>query len=264
MLAAMSQSVETAALSRAEAASLLRWWLDAGVDVGIAEEPRNWLKEKETSSPLPLPGTAEAQSDGGEPNEPNSRPSLPPAPSGSGSLPPTLDAFHAWLAESATLPLFRAGAARALPHGSANAEIMLVAGIPSPEDAAEGKPIGGAAWALAVRMLAAIGFTPDQAYVAALSCFSGAGSRLSAAEQEHCRDSLFHQIRLVGPKRLLLLGEGPARLLLGSGLLAARGKVHRVAGIPAVVTFPPSHLLGRVGDKPLAWRDLLLLMGEPL
>jgi DNA polymerase len=141
---------------------------------------------------------------------------------------------------------------------------MLLSGIPSPADAAEGRPIGGKAWELAVRMLAAIGFTPEQAYVAALTCFSSAGARMSDGEVEACRDGLLHQIRLAAPKRLLLLGDAPAKLLLGTGLLAGRGKVHRIAGIPTVVTFPPAHLLQRGADKALAWRDLLLLMGEPL
>lgn len=179
-------------------------------------------------------------------------------------MPATLDAYHAWLAETADLPLFRAGAARALPHGLARAEVMLLTGIPSVEDAAEGRPIGGAAWQLTSRMLAAIGFTPEQAYVAALTCFSSGGVRLSEGEVEACRDGILHQLKLAEPRRLLLLGDLPARLLLGSGLLAARGKVHRVAGIPTVATFPPSHLLQRSADKALAWRDLLLLMGESL
>ena len=30
--------------SVAEAASLLEWWLEAGVDIAVGEEPRNWLK----------------------------------------------------------------------------------------------------------------------------------------------------------------------------------------------------------------------------
>jgi DNA polymerase len=263
MLDPMSQTSEVTALSRAEAASLLGWWLDAGVDVGIVEEPRNWLRAKEIASPPP-PAEQIWAGLAADPAALPSHPHSPPSPSTSRSMPATLEAYHHWLAESAELPLFRAGAGRALPHGAQGAEIMLVAGIPSPEEAAEGKPIGGAAWQLTVRMLQAIGLVPDQAYVAALTCFSGAGSRLTPAEQDRCRENLLHQIRLVAPRRLLLLGEGPARLLLGTGLLAARGKVHRMAGIPAVVTFPPSHLLGRSGDKPLAWRDLLLLMGEPL
>jgi hypothetical protein len=37
-------AASTDELTHGEAAKLLRWWLDAGVDVAIAEEPRNWLK----------------------------------------------------------------------------------------------------------------------------------------------------------------------------------------------------------------------------
>jgi DNA polymerase len=101
---------------------------------------------------------------------------------------------------------------------------MLVTGVPAPEDTAEGKPIGGPSYALAVRMLAAIGIVPEQAYVAALACFAGAGSRLSPSELETCREGLLHQIDLVRPKRLLLLGDEPANLLLGLRLLPARAR----------------------------------------
>jgi hypothetical protein len=30
--------------TRAEAGRLLQWWLDAGVDTAISEQPRQWLK----------------------------------------------------------------------------------------------------------------------------------------------------------------------------------------------------------------------------
>ena len=46
---------------------------------------------------------------------------------------------------------------------------MLLSDSPSLEDYASRQPIGGKAWALAQRMLAAIGLTPDQAYSASLS-----------------------------------------------------------------------------------------------
>jgi DNA polymerase len=243
--------------------SLLSWWLDAGVDVGISEAPRNWLTPP--APPMRAMATEGAQQPAsGEASTIAPHPTSGPVtqlPEGA-ARPLSLDAFHAWLAESATLPLFRAGAARALPHGPAEAEVMLLTGVPGPEDTAEGKPIGGPAHALVVRMLAAIGLSPEQAYVAALACFAGAGSRLSPSELASCRDNLLHQIDLVRPRRLLLLGDEPASLLLDLRLLQARGKVHRIHGIPAVVTFHPRHLLERTGDKALAWRDLLLLMGE--
>lgn len=249
MLTAMNERLEPGDLTRAEAMSLLAWWIEAGVDVAVGDEPRYWRVRAAPPPPVLEP----------EPEVPAPQPSRPTS---GGTLPTTLEAFHAHLAESADLPLFRAGAARALPHGPAQAELMLLAGIPSPDDTNEGKPIGGEAWSLATRMLRAVGLGPDQAYIAALTCFSGTGTRFTAADSDACRDTVLAQIALAAPKRLLLLGDQPAKLLLGQPMASARGKLHRVAGIPAVVTFPPRHLLGHNAHKALAWADLQLIMGE--
>lgn len=247
----MNQRVEADGLSRAEALSLLSWWLDAGVDVAVQEQPRDWRAAKPARAVAADAVVEQAAVPSAEPLTKSPR-SSPPA---------TLELFHSWLAESADLPLFRAGAARALPHGPAHAEIMLVTGIPSPEDTAEGRPIGGSAWTLTERMLRAAGIAPDQAYVAALTCFSGSGTRFSDAETLACRETILSQIALAAPKRLLLLGDQPAKLLLGQPMAAARGKLHRVAGFPTAVTFPPRHLLQNGAHKALAWADLLLIMG---
>jgi DNA polymerase len=260
MLAPMNERLDAHDLSRAEAMSLLAWWVEAGVDVAVQEEPRDWR-----TRPASLPHAQVAESETPAPTETipavASVPEPPPA-SRRGSIPASLDAFHAWLAESADLPLFRAGAARALPHGPTNAEIMLLGGIPAPEDTAEGRPVGGTAWMLAERMLRAVGIAPEQAYIAALTCFSGTGTRFSAADSEACRETILAQIALAMPKRLLLLGDQPAKLLLGQPMASARGKLHRIAGIPTAVTFPPRHLLQNNAHKALAWADLLLIMGE--
>jgi DNA polymerase len=69
-------------------------------------------------------------------------------------------------------------------------------------------------------------------------------------------------IALVVPKRLLLLGDAPARALTRQPLASARGKVHRMEGVRGVATFHPRFLLARPADKALAWRDLLLLTEE--
>lgn len=246
----MNERLEASDLNREEARSLLAWWIEAGVHTAIQEEPRTW---RAAPSPRAAPPPAVAA--------PPSDPVAPQAPSAPASRPATLDAFHAWLAESADLPLFRAGAARALPHGPAQAELMLVAPIPSSEDSAEGRPLGGAAWTLTTRMLRAVGLDQDTVYVASLTCFSGAGTRFSSAETDHCRETLLAQIALAAPKRLLLLGDQPAKLLLGQPLATARGRLQRIAGIPAVVTFPPRHLLANNGHKAMAWADLLMIMG---
>jgi DNA polymerase len=257
MLHPMNQQLEAGDLTRAEALGLLAWWVEAGVDVAVQDEPRDWRKAtapSSQSSGVATPPSAPAQFD--------AEPGTAPATDRRTERPATLNAFHAWLAESADLPLFRAGAARSLPHGPESAEIMLLTGIPAPEDTAEGKPIGGAAWTLAERMLRAAGLAPERAYVAALTCFSGTGTRFSAADSEACRETILAQIALAAPKRLLLLGDQPAKLLLGQPMASARGKLHRLAGVPTAVTFPPRHLIQNNAHKALAWADLLLIMGE--
>ena len=242
-------------MDAAAAASLLGWWLDAGVDTPVAEQPREWLR---SASAVKV-----AHDDG-------PGPAALPAAVASAALAPTaergtmssLGEFHTWLREGSDLPLFQAGAARALPHGPANAEIMLVADLPDRECAMEGRPIGGAAWQLTSRMLAAIGFTPDQAYVASLACFPAPAKRHDPAIAAQCVDDMKRHIALVRPRRLLLLGDGPAKALIGQGTVQARGRIHRIDHVPAVATFHPRQLLGRPSDKAYAWRDLLLLMSE--
>nr|WP_314444753.1 uracil-DNA glycosylase family protein [uncultured Sphingomonas sp.] len=252
----MKEPLQAGDLTRAEALALLAWWVEAGVDVAVQDEPRNWKARAIAALPAQEALVPPASGAGTE------APPTQLAPLTLSERPTTLEAFHAWLGESADLPLFRSGAARALPHGPAGADLMLLNGIPSPEDTAEGRPIGGEAWILTERMLRAVGLKTDQAYVAALTCFSGTGTRFSAADNEACRDNILAQIALVAPKRLLLLGDQPAKLLLGQPMASARGKLHRISGIPTAVTFPPRQLLANNGYKPMAWADLLLIMGE--
>jgi DNA polymerase len=149
-----------------------------------------------------------------------------------------------------------------LPKGLEAAEVMLLVDMPTPEDVADDQPIGGQAWELTQRMLAAIGLGAEDAYVASLSCAYSPGSRLAAKDLEACAAIARRHIALAKPKRLLLLGDGPNRALLGKPLTTARGHVHKIEGVRTVATFHPRHLLQRASDKALAWRDLLLLMEE--
>jgi DNA polymerase len=136
---------------------------------------------------------------------------------------------------------------------------MLLSDSPALEDVAAGQPIGGEAWKLTERMLAAIGIKADQAYSASLSCFHSPGARMSPADRDACAEIARRHIALAKPKRLLLLGDGPSQALLGKPLPLARGHVHKVEGVRTVVTFHPRHLVKRPLDKSQAWKDLLLL-----
>jgi DNA polymerase len=234
---------EAGHIGLAEARSALAWWLDAGVDVAVQEEPRDWLK------PAPPPQRPASPESAPAPNV--TQPSLE-----------TLTELQQWLASSVQLPLAGARSKRVLPHGPENAPVMLLTDAPALEDAAVGQPIGGDAWSLAQRMLAAIGIPAEQAYSASLSCFHAPGSRMSEAERQACADIARQQIRLAKPQRILLFGDGPCVALLGKRLVQARGHVHKVEGVRTVATFHPRHLINRPLDKSLAWRDLLLLMED--
>ena len=226
-------------LDVAEAKSALAWWLEAGVDALVVEQPRDWFR-----APTPrAPPQAEA---------PNVR--IPE--------PETLEALKDWFATGADLPLAGPVSRRSLPHGPAEAEVMFLSEAPGSEDAAAERPIGGAAWHLAERMLAAIGFLPQEAYSASLTCFHAPGKKMTAEERSLCAEIARRHIRLARPKRLVLFGDGPSMALLGKRLTEARGQVHKVEGVRTVVTFHPRHLVHRPLDKALAWKDLLLLMEE--
>jgi DNA polymerase len=230
-------------MTLAEARSALAWWLDAGVDVAVQDEPRDWLR--------PAPRKTAAA-----PEEPSLEPNL---------LQPTqetLGELQQWLASSVSLPLAASAAKRVLPHGPEEAAIMLLSDAPTLEDAAAGQPIGGAAWELAQRMLAAIGLKSEEAYSASLSCFSAPGARMTDAERKACAEIARQHIRLAKPKRLLLFGDGPCMALLGKRLPQARGHAHKVEGVRCVATFHPRNLVNQPSNKSLAWKDLLLLMED--
>lgn len=225
-------------IGRAAAASLIGWWMESGVDAPVGESPRDWLRR-------------------------NAAPTEPTQQVAAATVAPTdLVGFRHWLATASGLPMDRAGAVRVAPQGQEAAPVMLVSDLPSHEDAAEGRPIGGEAWALTVRMLAAMGIAPDQAYHASLSCFHAPGARIGKDELEACAAIARDHIRLARPQRLILFGDAPSRALLGEPMAKARGRVHKVEGVRTVATFHPRWLLQRPSDKALAWRDLLLLMSE--
>ena len=227
-------------IGMAEARSALAWWLESGVDVAVQEELRNWLKPTPATPKVAEPAKAVAED----------------------AQPANFAEFRSWLESTPSLPLAAMGGKRVLPTGAEQAPIMLIADAPTAEETAAGTPIAGEAWVLAQRMLAAIGIEADQAYVAPLTCFSSPGAKLSAQDLEACAAIARRHVAMAKPKRLLLLGDGPARALLGKPVLQARGHVHKIEGVRAVATFAPRHLMNRPSDKALAWKDLLLLMEE--
>ena len=145
------------AIDRLAVESIITWWLEAGVDGAVGESPRDWLRRN--------PATASAAPSVSNVTEPS---------------PTTLAELRDWLASSVQLPLASATASRIMPHGPEDASIMLLTDAPALEDFASGQPIGGEAWKLTLKMLAAIGIPAEKAYSASLSCIHSPGARTLA------------------------------------------------------------------------------------
>jgi uracil-DNA glycosylase family 4 len=235
--------------SAAAAASVLQWWSDAGVDTLIDEEPRDWLRPKAKPDEAPAaraPAAAPAEAEA--------------------ELPGQLDLFQAWLRDSETLPFAAPAAPRICPSGDPAAGVMILADMPSGEDCGAGALISGEAGRLFDRMLAAIGRDRASIYLAALSCLRSPTGSFTTEAARQCATLARHQIGLVAPKAVLLLGDATAKALLGLSVAQARGRWHEIAthhgAIRALVTISPKQLLDAPRLKRLAWEDLQMLIEE--
>jgi len=154
------------------------------------------------------------------------------------------------------------GATRRRPvfgEGAPSGRLMLIGEAPGGEEDLAGRPFAGAAGRLLDNMLRAVGFDRAEVYIADLvKCRPPEDREPLPAEAEACAVHLKRQIELVRPGILLALGRFAARHLLGKddSLQAFREGVHEAYGIPCLVTYPPSELLGDPASKYPAWEDL--------
>jgi DNA polymerase len=247
-------------ISAAAAESVLQWWSDAGVDILIDEEPRDWLRPKpiaEAPAAFSEAPAALAVAQASAPATIAER---------EDSLPGQLDLFQAYLRDSDRLPFAAPAAPRVCPSGDPASGLMIVADMPSGEDCTAGALISGEAGRLFDRMLAAIGRDRDSVYLAALSCLRSPTGSFTGEAAKQCATLARHQIGLVAPKAVLLFGDAAAKALLGLSVAQARGRWHEIAthhgAVKALVTISPKQLLDAPRLKRLAWEDLQMLIEE--
>src|SRR6476659_1758921 len=162
--------------------------------------------------------------------------------------------------------------------GNPKAELMFIGEAPGADEDREGEPFVGRAGQLLTRIIAAMGFTRDDVYIAnVLKCRpdmpAGApgNRRPTPAEMETCLPYLTEQIEIIRPKVLVALGatavEGLLRIREPVGRL--RGRWHACRETPLMITFHPSYLLRNQGktEKRKVWEDMLLVLeriGRPI
>jgi DNA polymerase len=145
--------------------------------------------------------------------------------------------------------------------GDENADWLLVGEAPGAEEDRQGEPFVGQAGRLLDNMLAAIELRRGtNVYIAnVLKCRPPGNRNPDPEEVAKCSPHLLRQVALIQPKLILAMGRFAAQTLLGTDATIAslRGRLHRYAGVPLVVTYHPAYLLRNLPDKAKAWADLL-------
>ena len=145
--------------------------------------------------------------------------------------------------------------------GDENADWMLIGEAPGAEEDRLGDPFVGQAGKLLDNMLAAIGLSRRKnVYIAnVLKCRPPGNRNPTPEEVAQCSPHLLQQIELIKPKLILGMGRFAAQTLLktDASISSLRGRVHRYAGVPLIVTYHPAYLLRTLEDKAKAWEDLL-------
>jgi uracil-DNA glycosylase len=145
--------------------------------------------------------------------------------------------------------------------GDERAEWLLVGEAPGAEEDRLGEPFVGQAGKLLDNMLAALGLRRgENVYIAnVLKCRPPGNRNPEPGEVACCTPFLLRQIALIRPKVIVAMGRFAAQTLLASDATIAsmRGRVHRYAGVPLVVTYHPAYLLRNLPDKAKAWSDLV-------
>lgn len=148
--------------------------------------------------------------------------------------------------------------------GAENAKLMLIGEAPGADEDAQGEPFVGRAGKLLDSMLAAIGMSREQVFIAnILKCRPPNNENPTPEQAGKCRPYLDRQIELIQPRAILALGAVAAHNLLNveTPIGRLRGVVHEMSGsgIPVIPTYHPAYLLRRPQGKAQAFEDLMLL-----
>ena len=145
--------------------------------------------------------------------------------------------------------------------GDENADWMLIGEAPGAEEDRLGDPFVGQAGKLLDNMLVAVGLSRrTNVYIANVLKCRPPGNRNPAPEEvAQCSPHLLQQIELIKPKLIVAMGRFAAQTLLetSASIASLRGRVHRYAGVPLIVTYHPAYLLRTLEDKAKTWEDLV-------
>jgi uracil-DNA glycosylase len=252
---------------------LLAFYLEAGVDCALADEPVNRLAEPEAVLPPAAPRAVVP------PRPLREMPAAAPAvPRGeiavapdaaiasareAARTAPTLEALRALLENFDGCALKHTATRLVFADGNPQARVMFVGEAPGRDEDIEGLPFVGRSGKLLDRMIAAIGLDRSKAYIANVIPWRPPGNRTpTPQETQICLPFIQRQIELVNPDVLVTLGNPSTQALLSTreGIMRTRGKWFDydtgARAIRAIATFHPAYLLRSPSYKRMSWQDL--------
>jgi uracil-DNA glycosylase family 4 len=145
-------------------------------------------------------------------------------------------------------------------HGNPCApEIMFVGEAPGAGEDAQTSADPDAAEQLLTKMIAAMGFTRDQVFIAHVcKCRLAKHRAPTADEMQACLPYLRAQLAIIRPKTIVALGAVAVKGLLDTqaGISRLRGQWTRYGDVPLMPTFHPAYLLRYPTAKKNSWEDL--------
>ncbi len=186
----------------------------------------------------------------------------------------TLDEVALLVRNCTDCPL-SAGRTNAVPgEGPSNAEIMFIGEGPGFQEDRQGRPFVGAAGKFLEELLATIGMTRQQVFIAnMIKCRPPQNRDPSPAEMSSCSKYLDRQIDLLDPKLIVTLGRfSLGRFFPGESIGRARGKVREKDGRRIYPVMHPAAALHRqelrsviikdFSEIPAIMADMPLVKGE--
>ena len=190
------------------------------------------------------------------------------APPPKKSMPPKVDTLEAVATECAACAMCGLcnGRKQAVPgQGYAeNPDIMFIGEAPGADEDEQGLAFVGRAGQLLTKMIAAMGYTRDEVFIANICKCRPPNNRTPTPEEmAACIPFLKRQIALIKPKYIVALGNTAILGLLGkTGIMRLHGEWQTFEGIPLMPTFHPAYLLRAPAAKRDCWNDLKLVMAK--
>lgn len=256
-------SVEPAISAR----DLLAFYLEAGVDCALADEPVNRLADEASADDKPTSNASPFRNANPTPIRPaaDQTPAPELAIASARELAPkaaSLDELRMLLESFDGCALKSTATKLVFADGNPQAKLMLVGEAPGREEDLEGLPFVGASGKLLDLILAAVGLDRTSVYIANIIPWRPPGNRdPSSQETQICLPFIKRQIELVDPDILVCLGKPSSQAVLDlkDGIIKTRGKWYDYdtgsRKIRAMATFHPAYLLRQPISKRHTWQD---------